>query len=481
MPIVILQVYDRILPNQAIETLLLLALGLLVVILLDALCRGLRSYITGWNAARFEHLAACRAVERILAGRISDLEAEAPGVHLDRLTAVGTLRDFHAGQAKLLMIDLPFVSLFLGLVFVIGGSLVLVPLVLFALLGLTSLLIGRILREALSERAALDDRRYNFAIEVLGGLHTIKLLAMEAFMERRYERLQEGAAAATYEVTFAGNLAQMLGWFFSNLTMVAVGALGASQVMEGSLSIGGLAACTLLSGRSVQPVLRALGLWAQYQGITIAQRRFDEIFAATPECESRAARPAPSRGDIELDEVSFRYGDDSPLLLDRVSLRIAAGETLSISGESGSGKSTFLLLLMGLLRPSGGEIRVGGQALTAIDQAAWRRTVAFMPQAAVLFQGTILENLTLFRETMVLEEALEAGRLLGVDQSVRRLPDGYQTKVGDGAEMELPVGLRQGIGMARALAGRPRVILFDEANGGLDGAADQALKDALLR
>ena len=479
LPIVILQIYDRILPNEATDTLLALTAGLVLVLLLDGGFRTARAYVTGWNAARFEHILGCRAIDRLLSSHIDALERDPPGVHLDRLNAINTLRDFHAGQAKLLLVDLPFIALFLGLIYFIAGWLVLVPLAIFAVLGIVSALIGRLVRQALKERSLLDDRRYSFAIEILSGIHTIKLLAMESLMLRRYERLQESTAASSYDVTLLGNLAQSLGWSFSNLTIVAVGGAGAVLVMDGLVSIGGLAACTLLAGRSVQPVLRALGLWTQYQGIAIAKERLDQVFGLAPEAMPSVGGIAPVRGEIELDRLSFRYSDQAPLIYDQVSLKIRAGEVIGISGDSGGGKSTLLMLIMGVLKPTEGEIRIDDTDIATSDLYALRRQIAYMPQSAVLFQGTILENLTQFQGATTVDDALEAARLLGVDEAIRRLPEGYQTKVGDGAEMELPVGLRQGIGMARAIARRPRIILFDEANGGLDSAADACLKEAL--
>ena len=479
LPIVILQVYDRILPYQATQTLLVLSVGLVVILLLDGLFRTARAYITGWNAARFEHLAACSAVDRILSSNINVFQKESPGVHLDRLAAISTLRDFHAGQAKLLVVDLPFILLFLALIYFIAGSLVLLPIGIFALLAVLAGLLGRRLRAALEERSELDDRRYSFVIEILSGIHSIKLLAMEALMQRRFERLQESTAASSYDVTQLGNLAQSLGWCFSNLTMVGVTAAGSVLVMQGQMSIGGLAACTLLAGRSVQPVLRAMGLWAQYQGIDLAKKRLARLFEMQCEAKPQPTETPAIAGNIELEELSFGYGDNHPTLFTSVSLKISAGEVIGITGASGLGKTTLLMLIMGALQPTGGRIKIDGRDIAEADLYALRRQIAYMPQTAVLFRGTILENLTLFQGSTAVDNALNAARLLGVDEAIRHLPEGYQTMVGDGAEMELPVGLRQGIGMARAIAQRPRVVLFDEANGGLDAAADNRLKSAL--
>jgi len=479
LPLVILQVYDRILPNAATETLLILVLGLCVVLLLDAGLRTARSYILGWHAAKFEHLSGCTAVDRLLSADVGSFERSAPGVHLDRLGAIDSLRDFNAGQARLLVADVPFIGLFLALMWLIAGPLVLVPIGMLCLLMAAASLLGQRLKAALRQRAELDDRRYNFIIEVLGSMFTVKCLAMERLMQRRYERLQQNGAVGTYRTTFLSNLAQGLGAVFSNLTMVSVAAVGATYVIDGQLSVGALAACTLLSGRAVQPLLRALGLWTQLQNVQLARQRYESLFALQPEARPEARRLGPIQGAIELKGVSFRYAEGEPLLFDGIDLEIAAGETVGISGGTGSGKSTLLMLIAKALSPTAGAVLVDGRDIADADPFTLRRQIAYLPQNAVLFRGTILDNLTLFRGREGLEEALQAAQLLSLDQLIHRLPAGYETRVGDGANEELPNGTRQGIALARALAGKPRVILFDEANSSLDSRNDARLKDAL--
>ncbi len=478
LPIAILQVYDRILPNTATQTLLLLVIGLIGVLLLDAVLRMARSYVTGWSAARYEHQTACRAADRLLAAPVGDFEKDAPGVHLDRLNAVDTLRDFNAGQARLILTDLPFVLIFIGLMWQIAGKLALVPVALLCILALAAGAVGFFLRGALEERAQLDDRRYNFIIEVLTGILTVKGLAMEPLILRRYERLQESGAASTYRCTFFSSLAQGIGSVFSSLAMVSVAAIGAVYVIAGELSIGALAACTLLSARSIQPMLRALGLWAQFQGIQVARERLDNLFAIEPETAGRNERLERIAGRIELKGVSFGYDEETPLF-DKLDLSVEPSEVIGISGGTGNGKSTLLMLMLGALRADEGEVKIDGLDVTSQEPELLRRQIAYLPQTPVLFQGTILQNLTMFGDDDMIEDALAAAKLLGLDRIVDRLPAGYETMVGDGASEELPNGARQSIVIARALVGHPGIILFDEANSTLDGKADAALKETL--
>ena len=481
LPVVILQVYDRIIPNQAIETFAVLILGLAAVLVLDGFIQVGRAYINGREAARYEHDANCRAVDRLLSTDIGSFERDPPGAHLDRLQAIGTLRDFHAGQAKLLLIDLPFVLLFIGLIWAIAGSLVLVLLASLALLAVGAFVVGRSLQMALKDRATLDERRHSFIIEVIGGMLTVKALAMESQMQRRYERLQESGAATTYQVIFLSNLGQSIGALFSNLTMVAVATVGAGQIIAGDLTIGGLAACTLLSGRTVQPLLRALGLWTQFQTIALAEDKLKNLFQFQPEQTSELPEIGQLQGRLELKDLSFAYADAEAQLLERVNLQVEPGEVIGISGDTGSGKSSLLLMIMGALQPRSGQVLFDGKDVADFDRQSLRRQIAFMPQTINLFQGTLLENLTMFSGKDSEPKALEAVRLLGLDRQIHRLPKGYDTRVGDGADTELPGGLATGIVMARALLRDPKLLLFDEANSALDSKSDASLKDALAQ
>ncbi len=480
LPIVILQVYDRILPNQARDTFSLLIIGLVGVLLIDGFFRTARAYITGWNAARLEHLAGCRAIDRMLAADIGQFEKSPPGVHLERLYAIDQLREFHAGQGRFIMIDLPFVGVFLILIWFIGGQLVLFPVGLLAVLGGLGLWLGRRLKQMIHERVELDDRRYSFIIEVLSRIQTVKLLAMEPLLLRRYERLQENGALGTYKITRLSNLTQSLGALFSSLVMISVAAMGATMVIADQLSIGGLAASTLLAGRSVQPLLRGLGIWAQVQSVAVAQERIAELFALPPESGGNEKTWEELTGAIELKKVTFSYRNDDPMF-EGLDISITPGEVIGVSGGTGAGKTSLLMLMMGLLRPNAGQVLYDGMDVSEMDPCSLRRQISFLPQNPSLFRGSILDNLTMFQDAERVDEALDAAKTIGLHDKVCRLPAGYRTEIGDGAADQLPSGMRQLIVIARALAGRQRVILFDEANSAFDSQTDAHLKQVLAK
>lgn len=485
MPLTLLQVYDRIIPNDAGGTLILLIVGVGTALMLEALLRLGRSYVSGWMGARFEHLAGCSAMHRLLSTNIVDYERQGAGVHLERMNALGTLKDFYAGQAVLAVCDLPFAFLFLAAIAYLAGHLVLLPVGLIVLFGTSAVLVGRHLRKSLESRMIADDRRYNFIIEVLGGIHTVKGLAMEEQMLRRYERLQESCASAGNSVAMNSARAVSVGAIFSQLTMFTVVGYGSTFVIDGMLTVGGLAACTMLAGRSMQPLQRAVGIWTRFQSITLARERIRQLFELEIEAPEGLPQIGKVKGGLELESVTFSYGknkdgEDLPPLFEQVSLRIEPGEAVGIAGANATGKTTLLYLMNGVLRPTSGRVFVDGQEINEFDPTSVRRAVAYLPQDGVLFNGTLIDNLTMFRREKE-NDALDIARLLGLDHVVAHMPMGYDTVVGDGAADSLPRGVRQRVAIARALVDKPRIFLFDEANTAMDSAGDAMLKGVLER
>ncbi|HBN49748.1 MAG TPA: ABC transporter ATP-binding protein, partial [Thalassospira sp.] len=240
LPVTLLQVYDRVLPHNAIPTLTLLILGVFGALVLEAALRLGRAYISSLSAAKFEHKSSQAAVGHLLATSLSDYEKTAPGLHLQRLNSLNVLRDFYAGQAIGAVIDLPFIILFLGLIAIIGGKLVLVPLgILFAFM-LTAMILGRRLRRALDERSQADERRYNFIIETLTGIHTIKAMAMENLMIRRHDQLQIQCSEDDLVAARCAHAAINSSASFSMITMILVAGVGSLLVINADLTVGGL-------------------------------------------------------------------------------------------------------------------------------------------------------------------------------------------------------------------------------------------------
>lgn len=477
LPLAMLQIFDRIIPHAAFGTLTLLTAGLFLALVLEAAIRQVRAMDIAWEGARFDHRTAVALVGRLLNAPLGDIEAQPAGHQINRLNSIEPVREFHGQNLSLVLADIPFTIIFLALVYYIAGALVLAPLGLVIGYALLAWLTGEALHAALRERKEVDGRRYNFIIEVLSNIHTAKGLAVERLLQRRYERLICNNAALGWRVNYLSSMSEGFSSGFAQMTTVVVGAAGAWLVINGSISVGALAASTMLAGRSVQPLLRTLSLWTRYQSVRLNTEHLNAI-GSLP-CEpGDAAKPISEIAQIDLQDVCLRRRPDAPPLFEGLNLSIRRGETIGISGPNGCGKSTLLNLMMGNQIASAGQVLINGTPIADINQSMLRQHVAYLPQRSVLFKGTILDNLTRFDLDGNLEAALELSARLGLDRFFAAMSDGYETQVGDGVTT-LPLGVVQRVGMVRALVGQPQVILFDEANSALDQAGDKMVHDLL--
>lgn len=479
LPITLIQVYDRILPNSALGTLSWLVTGVVCALILEGILRLARTYLSGWMGIHFELLVGVSAFRRLTSTGIGDFEQVGLGTHLDRLNAINTLRDFYSGNAFQVLLDVPFALIFIVAIWYLAGLLALVPLVaMLAFMALVFLAKKRF-RQALDHRHVANDRRNNFLIEVLSGIHTVKSMGMEELMLRRYERLQETTAETNLDVTIWSMSPVVLGSFFSMLTMFGVVGLGASYVIDGTLTVGGLAGSTLLAGRALQPVQSAASFWLRFSDVQLARERLAELVELKPEIpEGSPELPIGIKGNLVLDHVCFQFAPNSPRLLEDICLNVSYGETIGIKGGSASGKSTLLYIMMGALAPTSGKVELDGHDLSQYDHGRLGEIIAYLPQSGILFQGTILENLTMFRDQRR-EEALRAAHLLGLEDVVSRMPMGFETTVGKESQDFLSGGVKQRIAIARALTTRPPIVLFDEANVAMDAKGDALLKNLL--
>ncbi len=480
LPLAVLQIYDRILPNQSTETLTLLTLGLFAAFTLDAVLKVLRSYLLGWNAVRSGFDAQLTAVTRLLRAPHARVEKEPPGIWVDGLEAVRELSAFEGGQSRLLTLDIPLAGIFLIVLGLVGGPLIIVPILLIAGFGALSAYHGKRLQKVLANRSDQDNRKHDFLVESLTGIHTLKGLAMEPMILRRFERLQKGSAIASYDTILLGNKLQSMGIMFANLMMISVVSVGALLVMAGSLSIGGLACCSLLSGRLTQPVLRGIGMWTEFQNIQLAQERAGKFNELELSGGTTSTLAGEITGSIELNDVGFEYpGAKNRSCLAGISLQVSPGEFVGIKGEDGSGRSTLVKLITGELKPTTGSVVIGGLESCPDREQLQVKDVAYVSASTATFKGTILENITMFRTGAAVEAAQHAAKLIGLEDDIHRLPDGYDTLLAQGVAQTLSSGLLQRVAIARALARNPRILIFDEANSLLDFQSDASLRAGL--
>jgi ATP-binding cassette, subfamily C, bacterial LapB len=477
LPLSIMQVYDRVIPNQSFSTLAWLFFGLAISLVIDFVLKTLRSVLLSWQATRFARNVENEGVSRFLRATNGEFEREPAAVHANRYAAAAALADYHSGQARLVLIDLPFVGISLLVMAVVGGAIVLVPASLF--FGFAALAIGRAreFRRILDARTTQDNRKYDFIAEVLTGINTVKVMAMEPQMQRRFERLQEAVAKTTMASIWTGQANQTAALLFGSVSQLVVVAIGGCQVINDQLSMGALAACTMLSGQILQPLLRAISLWTEKE--TVDHRRAEvKSLLNLPSAEAAPEMVVPVKGNIRFENVVYKHPSDFNHILAAHDISIEAGAIIGVKGKESSGRTTLLKLMLGEINPTAGRVTVDGVSTLVPQYVAIRRHTAYVGAVPAIFSGTIMENLTMFGPEKR-EFARKMAQLLGLEATINLLPDGYETKLGEGIGDDLPMSIAQQVNIVRALTNRPRVLALDEANMLLDAVAEPALIKAL--
>ena len=441
------------------------------------LLRIARGYLVGLAAARFSHNTAVEAVDRILNAPTGLADQDASTKNLERIDAVAKVGDFYGGQSRLLMIDLPFAFLFIAMIGMIGGVLVLIPFALIALFGLSTIRRARELRQVFERREEEEAKKFDFVEEVLSGITTVKGHAMEPPMLRRFERLAETAARLNLQSIRSAGEAQMVATMLGNVATIAMVTAGGMVAIYSEMSIGALAACTMLTGRAVQPILRAAGTWHELQKTRVAIKEASALFELPPVATAEPVRGVAEPPEIILEDVAHRPARGGHLW-QGINLHIEPGETIGVAGRDGSGKSTLLRVIAGLAIPERGLIKIDGQSAD-LYRGASGSVMGCVTHQTAPFRGSILDNLTIFGHGATIEEARWAAQLVGVEDDIHRLPDGYDTRLGEGISEILAGGLIRRILITRAIAQKPALLILDEPEAFLDQVADEHLLDCL--
>jgi ATP-binding cassette subfamily C protein LapB len=466
LPLTLMQIYDRVLPNAAINTMVGLLLGLAGVVVVDVALRILRDTLITQTAVEQAFRQRVLGVARLIYADPASLKGKPGRYWLDRMMAVEDVASVNEKADKSLFIDLPFVVIFLGMTALIGGWLAAIPLVLIGVFVLVMRAMTSRQRSWAEERRQEDEKRYSQIAEWLGGIGTIKCLAMENQIDRRYEAMLARGVAYSYYAVLQNNRLPMLGQLFSNLMMVAVSTGGAVLVIQGAMSIGSLACCSMLATRVAQPVFRVMSIAAHMRAFALVEARANAVHGlpATPAPPMNAARP---RGSLRLREVCVapRPGWGGFKSLDLV---VEAGEIVGITGPMGCGKSAVLSLVDGTLRPDSGYVLIGGEDAASPDTPPLGRALQRIDGRVTIFRGTILENVAMFRTGAFIAEAVAAVEVIGLESQINKLPEGYDTQIGDGAATVLPYGFQQSLMIARALAQQPVFLLVSQIGALLD-------------
>jgi subfamily B ATP-binding cassette protein HlyB/CyaB len=470
-------VIDKVLVHRSLSTLDVLMIGLVAIALFEGILGTLRTYLFAHTTNRVDVELGARLFRHLLALPIAYFQARRVGDSVARVRELENIRQFLTSSALTLVIDLFFTFVFLAVMFYYS------PVLTFAVLAAFPFYIGisagatPLFRRRLNEKFQRGSENQAFLVESVTGVETLKAMAVEPQMQRRWEEQLAGYVTASFRVITLSNAASQTVQVINKLVIAAILYLGAKLVIDGSLTVGELVAFNMLAARVSAPVLRLAQMWQDFHQARLSIDRLGDILNTMPEPSFNTARAAlpPIRGHVTLEHITFRYRVDASEVLHDVSLDISPGQVVGIVGSSGSGKSTLAKLIQRLYVPESGRVLIDGVDLSMVDLAWLRRQIGVVLQENVLFNCSVRDNIALTDPTMSMQRVIAAASLAGAHEFILELPEGYDTIIGERGN-SLSGGQRQRIAIARTLISDPRILIFDEATSALDYESERVIQ-----
>lgn len=475
----VMNVYDRVVPNNAIETLWVLAVGVLIVYVFDFILKNLRATFLDHAGRKADVKVSARLFEQML-GMTMEARPSSAGVMASHMREFESLRDFFTSATMAALIDLPFIFFFIAIIAIIGGPIAFVPLLAIPIVVGVGFAMQKPLREAIKQSMMESALKNALLFETISGLETVKVQAAEGHTQRRWEELTDKASRTSVKTRKVNSFALNFATFIQQLVSVFVVIVGVFLIKEAEISMGALIACVILSGRAMAPLAQIAGLLTRMHQSAEGLNQLDELMKKDVE------RPAgkhfismPSiQGKVEFRDVLFHYPEQTVPALNNLSFTLEPGDHVGVIGAVGSGKTTIERLLINLYQPESGSVQLDGTDVRQIDPGDLRRNVGAVQQSPQLFYGSVRENMTMGHEMAPDRAVLRAAELAGVTEFLKESQAGLDTQVGERGEA-LSGGQRQAVAIARALLYDPPVLILDEPTASMDPASENRLRKRL--
>lgn len=479
LPLFAMNVYDRVVPNRAIETLWMLAIGIGIVLCADLLLRTMRGYFLDLAGKRVDLLLSVRLMEQVLGLKLAQ-KPQSVGAFAANLRSYESIRDFTTSASLTALIDLPFTAIFVLVIGWVAPVMVIPLMVGLAVVVLYALTTQRKMRKLTESMYRASSMRSSVLIESLVGLDTLKSMGAEGMMQRRWEKAAAFLDRIGVQLRLLGSSNLNVALWCQQLVNVSIIVLGVYLIAEGELTLGGLIATTMLSNRAMAPVSQVAGLLTQYHNARTALTALNEVMEKPVErpAGKRFSNRETLRGALAFKHVSFSYPGAEVASLDDICFSLEPGERVAVLGRVGSGKTTLNRLLMGLYEPADGAVMVDGMDIRQIDPAQLRHQIGYVPQEVTLFYGTLRENLLLGDHQLSQVDLDRAVQIADLSEFINRHPQGFDMNVGERGEF-LSGGQRKAVALARALIHEPQILLLDEATGSMDHTSEAAILSQL--